>query len=127
MLKEKFLDSEFGRTVTCGVQLLDEEEHGQKLIDDGLSTVCALVDIKTEHWTHNQQTKPDGGAWDPQLVEIFTNGLAVQVVQFEDDTDRDAREAWNIAKHDKSSVSVACSTVWSQINMARMRYAKQQN
>ena len=28
ILKGKFLDGEFGRSVTCGVQLLDEEENG---------------------------------------------------------------------------------------------------
>ena len=49
-LKAKFLYGEFGRTVTCGVQILDEEEFGRKLIDDGLSTVCALLQIQDEVW-----------------------------------------------------------------------------
>ena len=126
-LKEKFLDGDFGRTVTCGVQILDEEEFGRKLIDDGLSTVCALLQIQDEVWKVQGAKKPDGEPWDSQLVDIFTNGLAVNVVKYADDTDRDAREAWNLMKHDKESLAVSWSTVFGKINIARKRYVKTPN
>ena len=43
-LKERFFDGEFGRSVAaCGVQILEGEEDGKRLIDDGLSYVCALL------------------------------------------------------------------------------------
>ena len=125
-LKNRFLDGEFGRTVACGVQLLDSEEDGKKLIDDGLSTCTALLEIFQEHWVTNPAAKPNGDLWDCGLAELFQHGLFVKIVRYEDDDDFEAREAWNIAKHDKESTSVAWSTVCSKINIAKKTYAKVQ-
>ena len=37
-----FLDGRLGLTHSCGVQILEGEEDGQRLLDDGLFCVCAL-------------------------------------------------------------------------------------
>ena len=59
------------------------------------------------------------------MVDIVTtNGLAATVVEYEDSTDRDVREAWNIAKHDKETLAVRFSILYVKINIARKRYAK---
>ena len=118
-LKAKFLDGEFGRTIACGVQLLDSEDNGRKLIDDGLSTVLALKAIKEGAFKTDSIKRPDGQPWGPMLTEIFNAGLPVRVVAYPDDGDRDARQAWNIAKHDREQVSVAWSTVYSKVAAAR--------
>ncbi len=123
-LKNKFLGGEFGRTVACGVQLLEDEENGKKLLDDGLSTVIALQQIQEEYWRKDADAKPNGDLWDSQLVDIFQNGLVVKIVAYPENSDREVREAWNIAKHDKESVSVAWSTVFAKVNIAKKRYGK---
>ena len=46
-LDSRFAQGEFGRSVAaCGVQLLQDEEDGERLLDDGLSCVCALLKNK---------------------------------------------------------------------------------
>ena len=109
-LVEKFLDGEFGRTVACGVQLLDIEEGGQKLIDDGVSKVVALKEI-AQLWGKDNSKKPDGVAWDSLLRDTFTNGLLVKIVKYPDESDREVREAYNVMKYDQDSLSVAWTTV----------------
>ena len=73
-LESRFADGEFGRSVACGVQLLEDEEGGQRLIDDGLSCVSALLKSK-EAWTNNKQASPSGETWTPEIVSVFTTGL----------------------------------------------------
>ncbi len=42
-LYDRFMEGEFGKSVACGVQLLDAEIDGKILIDDGRSTISALL------------------------------------------------------------------------------------
>ena len=59
-------------------------------------------------------------------LSYSSTGYLKKIIRYEDDDDFEAREAWNIAKHDKESTSVAWSTVYSKINIAKKTYAKVQ-
>ena len=123
-LTTSFSLGEFGLTVTCGVQVLEKEApDNSKLIDDGVSTVSALKECHAAHQACQDRT-PEGHDWPSNLLEIFQHGLEVRVVAYEDDDDRDAREAWNIAKHDEESNSVRWSSVYQKISVATKSYKK---
>ena len=80
-LAEAFQRGEFGMTVTCDVQVMDAESaDNQKLVDDGVSTICALRQCQ-ELWQQNKTTTPEGHPWSPNLVEVFSLGLAVKVCE----------------------------------------------
>ena len=79
-LKNIFLGGQYGLSVTNGIQILEKEsEAGQKLIDDGVSTVCALKACAAIYAENSSQT-PDGDLWPGSLVQIFQYGLNVRVV-----------------------------------------------
>jgi hypothetical protein len=115
-LAAKFQGGEFGQSCACGVSILNVEVGGQKLIDDGVSTVTAL-NVCFTAWQLNKNTTPSGDAWDPQLLSIFTDGLYVKVVSYADDADRDARELWNVVKHDEEGNTVRWSSVFQKISI----------
>ena len=64
----------FGRTVACGVQLLTTEEGENRLIDDGLSTILALMECFKEFRNDGEQ-KPNGDGWDRRLISILADGF----------------------------------------------------
>ena len=88
-LRTIFADGQFGQSVACGVQVLPvTDADGASLIDDGVSTVQALVELKAAH----AEGKP---ITDEQLLAIFTQGLHVVVVAYPDSDDMVVRRAWN--------------------------------
>ena len=92
-LTDLFLGGSYGLGVTCGVQILEKENsHGHKVIDDGVSTVAALKACADAYATNNELT-PNTEVWPDSLATIFRNGLPVRVVAYNDDDDREAREA----------------------------------
>jgi hypothetical protein len=121
-LTTAFEGGEFGLTVTCGVQILEKESiAGNELIDDGVSTLQALKQC-FKHYQDDQEVTPAGEAWSESLASIFLKGLAVRVVAYSDDDDREAREAWNIAKHDEESNTVRWSTLHQKVQTALGRF-----
>ena len=48
----------------AGVQLIDVVTDGGYVIDDGLATVSALVEAKSE-WTSDKESNPLIQPWDP--------------------------------------------------------------
>ena len=103
-LKNIFLGGQYGLSVSNGVQILEKESGlGQKIIDDGLSTVAALKACAAEYADDSSLTR-EGNLWPESLVNIFRHGLSVRVVAYTDDDDLESREAWNTAKHDGSSL-----------------------
>ena len=118
-LKNIFLGGNYGLSVSNGVQILDKESGlGQKLIDDGVSTVAALKACAAEYADDSSLTR-EGNLWPESLVNIFRHGLSVRVVAYTDDDDLESREAWNTAKHDEGvpGVSAGISTVrWSSLH-----------
>ena len=113
-LKNIFLGGNYGLSVSNGVQILEKESGlGQKIIDDGLSTVAALKACAAEYADDSSLTR-EGNLWPESLVTIFRYGLSVRVVAYVDDDDLESREAWNTAKHDEGvlvpGVSAGIST-----------------
>ena len=95
------------------MQILEKESGlGQKIIDDGLSTVAALKACAAEYADDSSLTR-EGNLWPESLVAIFRYGLSVRVVAYTDDDDLESREAWNTAKHDEGvpGVSAGISTL----------------
>ena len=90
----------FGLGVACCVQNIEKEDPpGQKLIDDGVSTMEALK-ICAKEYEKNAEATPSGEVWSESLVGVFRTGLNVRVVAYGND-DRESREAWNTAKRDE--------------------------
>lgn len=113
VLKGEFLAGNFGMTVACGVTVLEKEDaDGKKLIDDGVSTVLALVTCQAYFAGETEQLPP------ANLKEVFDLGLHVRVMKYPDDDDREARECWNIARHDEESFTVRWSSLHQKIGMA---------
>jgi hypothetical protein len=107
----------FERGVACCVQILDKEDPpGQKLIDDGVSTVEALKICAKEH-EKNDEATPSGEVWPECLVSVFRTGLHVRVVAYSND-DRESRAAWNTAKHDEERNGVRWSTLYQKVATA---------
>ena len=85
-----------------------EDANGAQLIDDGVSTVQALVELKAAHAEGKLIT-------DAQLLAIFDQGLQVTVVTYPDNDDLVARCAWNAGKHDEDR--------WARLVKAATRLA----
>jgi hypothetical protein len=116
-LTQLFLDGGFGISVTCGIQILGTESStGKRLVDDGVSTVTALLQqcFKRKEEHPNCPTT-DGEPWSLRLVDIFLNGLSCTVVNYADNNDRDVREAWNVARHAEESNKVRWSSVFQKL------------
>ena len=119
-----FLAGSYGLGVACCVQILDKEDpHGQKLIDDGVSTVAALKMCEQE-FQKNSDATPSGEIWSESLAAVFRVGLNVRVVAYTDNDDRESREAWNTAKHDEESNTVRWSTLHQKLETAATRHRK---
>ena len=116
-LKDMFKGGQWAQTVSSGIQLLPVKDcHGNTLLDDGYSTVSALVSLRDEHVRLG--TDPE----DEALKEIFKNGLTnVPVVNYPDNSDRSIRRAWNLGKHDEESNTVRWSTIADKIDVAGRR------
>ena len=100
-LKAIFKGGQWGQTVSSGIQLLPVQDSDGTLLDDGYSTVSALVSLRDEHVRLG--TDPE----DEALKEIFKNALTnVPVVDYPDTWDKSLRRAWNVGKHDEESQSV---------------------
>ena len=112
-LADIFAAGQFGMGVTCGVQVLPlEDVDGASIIDDGVSTVQALVDLKKAYKDKLLEVT------DPQLLAIFDQGLQVTVVTYSDNEDQLSRRAWNTGKHDEENNTVRWSSVHMKISVA---------
>ena len=137
----------FGLGIVSAVQLLGIQDVDEKnFIDDGYSSVEALLTIKQRCWCDtdknmnlgsleklvNEVAKslPRAGVLfpvhmdDEQLVDIFSVGLPVKVVRFPDDTDRDTRRDWNVGKHDEEATSVRWSSIGLKCRSAMCAYKR---
>ena len=123
-LKNIFLGGQYGLSVSNGVQILEKESGlGQKIIDDGVSTVAALKACAAEYADDSSLTR-EGNLWPESLVDIFRYGLSVRVVAYTDDDDLESREAWNTAKHDEENNSVRWSSLHHKVSIVRTRYKR---
>ena len=112
-LRTTFADGQFGQSVACGVQVLPvEDADGASLIDDGVSTVQALAELKAAHAEGKSIT-------DERLLAIFEQGLQVTVVSYPDNDDLVARRAWNTGKHDEESNTVRWLSVHLKSTVAK--------
>ena len=110
--------------VACGVQILEKENaSGQKIIDDGVSTVAALKKCR-DWWEADPDATPQGEVWSESMVQVFRAGLQCRVVAYADSDDLEARSAWNTAKHDEESNTVRWSTLHQKLNTAAARFKK---
>ena len=122
--QEHISRGQYGLSVSNGVQILDKEYGlGQKIIDDGLSTVAALKACAAEYADDSSLTR-EGNLWPESLVTIFRYGLSVRVVAYTDDDDLEEREAWNTAKHDEENNSVRWSTLHQKLTITKNRYKR---
>ena len=69
-LKNIFLGGQYGLSVSNGVQILEKESGlGQKIIDDGVSTVAALKACAAEYADNSSLTR-EGNLWPESLVAM---------------------------------------------------------
>ena len=123
-LKNIFLGGQYGLGVSNGVQILEKESGlGQKIIDDGVSTVAALKACAAEYADDSSLTR-EGNLWPESLVNIFRHGLSVRVVAYTDDDDLESREAWNTAKHDEENNSVRWSSLHHKLSIVRKHFKR---
>ena len=115
----------FGLGVACGVQIIEKEALGPKLIDDGVSTVEALKICAKEH-EKNDDATPSGEVWPESLVSVFRTGLHVRVVAYSND-DREPREAWSTASHDEESNTVRWSTLHQKVATAYLSMTRSES
>ena len=123
-LHSRCIDGEFGRSVVaCGVQRVASEENEQRLID-GRYCNCALLRCEADY-TKDNKVAPTGCERSEELKSVFTDGLLVRVVKYDDSDDIELRTLWNVAKHDKDlCFSVGWTTLHSKIMCAKQRYEK---
>ena len=118
-----FLAGGFGISLTCGVQVLDTESSaGKKLLDDGVSTVKALLQCLDRFELHPHSPNDDGEPWSSRLLDIFQNGLQCTVVKYTDNDDREVREAWNVARHDQDSFKIRWSSLYQKLRVVFNRF-----
>ena len=72
----------------------------------------------------NGTATPSGEVWSESLAAVFRLGLNVRVVAVADNDDREAREAWNTAKHDEESNIVRWSALRQKLATAATRFRK---
>ena len=84
-----------------------EDVDGRTLIDDGCSTVVALLQLREEHRAGNTVT-------DQAIVSVFEQGLRVTVVEYQDNDDMATRRSWNVGKHDEEGGN---TVRWSSVHM----------
>lgn len=84
------------KTLLCGVQIVKEQldPEGLHIIEDGKSTVCALLEI-FEHYKAKRNSLAVEAAeevvvsgYSHSLVDTFENGLTVDIVFYKDGYDR---------------------------------------
>ena len=98
-----------------------EGNDGNQLIDDGVSTVMALLACQAFFAGQPDVVVPHN------LADIFDNGLTVKVVEYSDNDDREARECWNVARNDEESFSSALrhhrkTGEWAQAKAAMLEF-----
>lgn len=117
-LADIFRAGQFGQSVACAVQVLDAEDaDGKALIDDGVSTVTALLRLQDEHERGMEVS-------DAALQAVFKDGLRVTVVSYQDNADLGTRRAWNVGKHDEEANTVRWSSVHLKIVVAKDLYGQ---
>ncbi len=100
-MAREFRSGNFGLTVACGVFILEtEDSSGLTLIDDGASTVKALLVFQAYCAGEPDEAVP------AIIAAIFQNGLEVKASQPKDDDDRQAQKCWNVARHVAESNTV---------------------
>ena len=124
-LVNEFKSGQFGLTVACGVTILETEaSDGKKIIDDGVSTVKALLACKDFFYAEQQEgLEPEENDATPipkNLAAVFEHGLEVKVIKYTDDDDREARICWNVARHDEESFTVRWSSVSQKVQAAQV-------
>ena len=118
-LKTTFLGGAFGLSVCCGVTVLEKESaNGKKLIDDGVSTIKALLECRAFFADNPSEVPPKS------LTDIFKLGLGVRVIVYPDDDDREARECWNIARHDEESNQIRWSSLAQKIGTVLAQFKR---
>jgi hypothetical protein len=120
-LTATFSEGGCGISVICDIRVLDTKSvAGHRLVDDGVSTIRALV--RCWHCFQAFPNSSRGKPWSPYLVHIFTNGLPCMVVKYSDDNDRALREAWNIARHDSQANTCRPSSFFQKFRTVKERY-----
>ena len=115
-LFQTFSEGGFGMSVTCGVQvLLLETADGKTIIDDGVSTVKALLRCRREC---PEET------WSAHLADVMKSGLHCKVVKYTDDEDKESRELWNVAKHDEDNNTVRWSSLYQKLNIVKQSFRR---
>ena len=132
-LKATFKAGEYGQTILANPSLL--YESGQKkqavgggfVINNGLSTICALVSLQQELTRElavpGVNTDDVKASWPANLQRIFDIGVMVDFVEFPDAADDDLRFAWNAMLHDVDSNKYTVTSIHNKIEVV-LRYVK---
>lgn len=123
-LEDAFYAGQWGMNVLQDVCLLDHRDmDGRQVIDDGLSTITALKNMRA-CFLQDQDATPVGDAWPQNIVSLFENGVPVIIHKYEEDTDLDLREAWQAARHDEECNKFKKTAVATFISVASKAHQK---
>ena len=111
-LKAEFMSGNFGASLFARPQVVHGgmDADGLALIDDGLSTVSALLEIK--HDVAKGVISDD--AVPCNVKAILENGLEMDLMEYTDPLDRSQRIRWQAMRHDQDSSRCRFTTL-SQI------------
>jgi len=129
-IKSLCYQGQLSMNVFGGVVLLKgcTDVDGKQLIDDGMSTVMAWVEMKKEYSQdpdNSPSTELGGGEpWDPNVIEVFNLGLVVSQSTYEDNGDVSLREAWNAAKHDEENNKYRPTSLAKKISIVNSRWKR---
>ncbi len=117
-LKTLFRSGGYGQSVFAPPKLLCIDGKpklsvdGLRVVDDGLSTVCACSELAEEHKANAEEF-----AWPQSLLDIFAKGLPIDEAEYPVD-DRDVRVSWNAMVHDEESNRYSPTSIAMKVEVA---------
>ena len=128
ILREKFKAGEYGigiltiPSILCWSEAPKTSTHdGRWLLNNGRSTIAALLDLFHIQAQHSEGEPPDWVAG--ELAEIFESGVRCDFVQYAED-DRDLVVAWNALAHDAENNRFRQTSIETKVKVvenARLR------
>ncbi|CAE7825310.1 unnamed protein product, partial [Symbiodinium necroappetens] len=99
------------------------------LLDDGLSTVCALQTLQAEWEVAQAKTCEDDEVafvFDTRLVKVFTEGVFLEFVRY--DTEQiEVRVAFQTGAHDVDNNKYQATSLYDMVRVVRLMKAKVNN
>ena len=117
-IRGELLAGRWRQNVGGNISILDKTDPDENyIIDDGLQTAYCLKDELFPAWEADKSMDPEEKPWDPKLVELFTDGVSVDVVEYKDDS-RESRIEVQADRHDETSNKFRFTAVYTLAQVA---------